>query len=365
MKKIFYFLCISFLLANMLTLNCFCESADIYSEIYSAIPKTQNENSLLEENGINGSDPEYYKNFTFENVLNTITSLFNDRFKAPFSALLFFFAAILIIASFKEFLRDNHYFAVFCSVAVFSSMLIPLFQLFVECKTSAEYASDFMLSFIPAYFGVMLSAGYIGTVTATSPVLMFAANATALFSSHVLLPLMSGYLGITIASSASKEIGIKKLALGINKFAAIIGGVIATLYSGFLSISGTLAASSDTLALKTTRFFIGGVPIVGGAIGDSLLFAKTATETVKTTYGLFGIISVAAYLLPTIISLLFWKLCLFASSAFAGVLGENDLSDFLQNVSSVLSVTIGILLFIALLFIVGLSVLIMIKGGAA
>ena len=135
-------------------------------------------------------------------------------------------------------------------------------------------------------------------------------------------------------------------------------GLVTTLFLGVLSISGTVTSATDSLALKTTRFLVSGVPVVGGAIAESLTATTASIDVLKSGVGAFGILAVVVILLPILITLLLWKAALFLSSFISEVLDVKVISSFLNAVGAVVSVTIGVLIFVGILFIIGLTILI-------
>ena len=215
-----------------------------------------------------------------------------------------------------------------------------------------------MLLFIPTFIGLVISGGMVGTASVSAPMLLFVTNAVAKISTDGFLPLMGGYLSLTISGSLSPVFSLNNLATSIKNAANFIMGICTTLFLGVLSISNTVVGASDSLALKTTRFLINGVPVVGSAIAESLAATTAATDFLKSSVGAWGIVAIAIIVLPILINLLLWKLSLFLSSFVADILDIKNISGFLNAVSAVISVTIGILIFVSMLFIISLAILI-------
>ena len=77
--------------------------------------------------------------------------------------------------------------------------------------------------------------------------------------------------------------------------------------------------------------------------------------------GMFAVVAIAATVLPLVIEMLIWRFMLFALDMIVEVLGIDMKKDVLYAADSVLAVLIGVLLFVAALFIISLGI---IAGGS-
>lgn len=337
-----------------------------YDDLYSALPEVELEDKageIAENYGLDPKNPNWVENLNPKNAFEMIKDFISDGFKTPLTVTLTLIAIMLLVAAFSSFLQSNEYFSRFVNVAAAAVVLLPLFSVLSSVGQTLSSVANFMLSFIPAFMGILLSGGFVGTVSASSPLLLFATNAVAEVSANGFLPLMGSYLSLSICGSISPAFGLSSVANSIKNAANWIMGIFTTLFLGILSVGGAVSASADNLALKTTRFLVNGVPVVGGAIGESLAATRACTELLKSSFGIWGVVGIVLILLPMLLSLLMWKAALFVSSSVSDVFGVDRMSAFLKTVSAVVSVTIGILIFVGMLFIIGLAVLIKVKSG--
>lgn len=329
------------------------------SEMQEAVPKMPHFDGyeILEEYGLVLENEEWVQNLTPKNLFAIFKELVLNGYKEPLTAFLMVTAAVILTAAFSSFLNENQYFFSFLIIVVAASVLLPLFSTLKGAANTLSLVANFMLSFIPIFISIIISSGFVLTASGTSPLLLFVATAVSKISTDGFLPLMGGYLSLTISSSISPNFSLSSFANSIKQAANYIMGFTTTLFLGVLSISGAVTASSDSLALKTTRFLVSGVPIVGGAIAESLTATTASIEVLKSGVGAFGILAVSVILLPTLITLIFWKIALFLTSFISEILDVKTLSSFLKSVGAVVSVTIGVLIFVGLLFIIGLAIL--------
>ena len=325
----------------------------IYEEITDALDENQKE--TLEEYGLLPQDG-FLNNFNFNNLKNMVLSFLKSSYKQPLTVVLSFLSASLIMGAFNEFLKKNEYFYKFINLSAAATLLLPLFSVLKGAYTAICGVSKFMLSFVPTYFATVIAGGNINTAGYISPIMLTVITAISALASNGFLPAMAGYLGLTVAGSFT-NLNLLKIAESIKNAAIYIMGGALTLFSAVLSLGGTVAAAGDNVALKTTKFFISGVPMIGGTLSESLNAVKASAELLKSTVGVFGIVSVGIMLLPLVISLILWKISLFVSSFFAETLGSEILGNFLKTVSFVVSLVLGISVFVGMIFIIGLAIL--------
>lgn len=336
---------------------------EMQTEMIQAVPEIPNFEGfeLLEDYGLILENDNWVQNLTPKNLFEIFKELILNGYKQPLSAFLMITAAILITAAFSSFLNDNQNFLSFLVIAVAATTLLPLFATLQGAANTLSEVANFMLSFVPIFIGIVISSGFVATAGTTSPLLLFVATIVSKISTSTFLPLMGGYLSLTISGSISPIFSLNSLAGSIKNAANYIMGLCTTVFLGVLSISGTVTAAGDSLALKTTRFLVSGVPVVGGAIAESLTATTASIEVLKSGVGAFGILAVVVILLPILVTLLLWKAALFLSSFISEVLDVKVLSSFLNAVGAVVSVTIGVLIFVGILFIIGLTILIRLR----
>ena len=362
-KKIMMFLFVFLSLVFIFVLPVSANTNKHYNELYSSIEDIENieNNEILEKYGITLENENWIENITSKNIFDIFVDLIKDGYKLPLAAFSSSAAVMLITAAFSSFLSKNEYYINFITIAAAATVLIPLFSTLLGAGETLSVVANFMLSFIPIFIGIVISGGFVTTASVTSPILLFVSSAVAKISTDSFLPLMGGYLSLSICSNVSPVLKIGSLATSIKNAANWIMGICTTIFLGVLSLTSTVSASSDSLALKTTRFVINGVPIVGSAISESLGVTTASAEFLKSSVGIWGVLAVVAILLPSLITLLLWKFSLFLSAFTAEILGINNLSEFFKSINAVVSVTVGIIIFVGMLFVIGLAILVGVK----
>ena len=99
------------------------------------------------------------------------------------------------------------------------AVLMPLFSLIQSCSEAVKGISTLMLGFVPVYAGILTVGGQGITASGMSFLLLAAAGAVSNFSSFVIVPLMSCYLGVGLAGSVMPTGGTNRLGESIKKAA--------------------------------------------------------------------------------------------------------------------------------------------------
>ena len=301
-------------------------------------------------------DSGWVSGLTAENIFEEIIGFLKDGMRTPLKCAAGLLALIVLLAAantfegFKPFEEVASY--IFVLVAA-TGVLLPLFSLIENCSSAVKGVGTLMLGFIPIYAGILTVGGQGITASGMSFLLLGAAGAVGNIASFIVVPLMSGYLGVGLVSSVLPVGSANRLGEALKKTAMWILSLSLTLFLGLLSIQTAVNAAADNLGVKTVKFVLGSfVPVAGGALSESL-----TTLLLKSSVGMFGVVGVTVTVLPVIIELLIWRVMLFFLIAAAELFGLQVKTDVLKAADCVISVLIGVLLFVASLFIISLGVI--------
>ena len=135
--------------------------------------------------------------------------------------------------------------------------------------------------------------------------------------------------------------------------------------SGLLSIQTVVASGGDSIAARTTKFFIGSmIPVVGGALSDLFSAAQGCIQLVRGTLGAFGILVTVVTFLPALIQTGTWYFTLYLGGILSQILHLPQITKLLKALSSTLGIIMAVLLYDALLVIISTTLLIVaFRGG--
>ena len=124
--------------------------------------------------------------------------------------------------------------------------------------------------------------------------------ATSLFSGvliglidRLLVPLVYAYVVACTAHAAVGNPGLKKVA-GVLKWVVTRSlTTLLVLFVTYLTVSGTIAGTTDAAAVKAAKMAIStAIPVVGGIISNAAETILVGAGLLKNTVGLFGMLSV-------------------------------------------------------------------------
>ena len=301
-----------------------------------------------------------------KNVFTHILSFLKSGAKGPLAAGSVIVAIILVSSALNGMdIRGASSVATGYAVSLTAAaaVITPIFSVISAGANALKGCAAFMVAFVPVFAVIVASSGAAATSASMSGLLLGACQAVNLIADFVIMPLMGGYLAISIASNVSPLVENSGLASGIKKICYWVMSLLTTVFLGILSIQTAVNASADTLSLKTAKFIIGSsVPMAGTALSEALTTVTASMGMLKTTVGIYGVIACAAVFLPILAELVLWRITFNITATISDLMSVPKISSVLRSADTVLSVLIGIILLTAAMFIISLGV-VLAAGG--
>lgn len=314
------------------------------------------------QNGIDPSDYNWVNNISAENVFKHILNFISSGAKAPLKAGAGIIAIILISAALSSVELKNSAMtaAVYAAAAASAAIIaVPVSSVINTSVNALKGIGVFMLSFIPVFAVIVASSGAAVTAASMSALMLAASETVTYISSFAVLPLMGGYLALSLSSAVSPLIKKSGIAETVKKLAFWIMAFISVIFVGILGIQTAVNAHADTLAFKTAKFIIGSsIPVAGGVLSEAINTLTASMGLLKSSIGIYGVLACAVTLLPLIIELLLWRAVLLISSAVSEIFSLGGIAGLLRSVDSMMSVLIGIILLVGAMFIISLATVI-------
>lgn len=363
MKKFF----VALILIFAFSMPVCAEGTDLFAEQYEisgadrlggSLPDSARE--FFSENGIEPSDPNWVNSLSGENVFRHIWGFVTSGAKTPLKTCAAVIGIILITAALtamneKEGIMPT---AVYASVLASAAVIaVPVFSAVTAAVNAMKGCAAFMLSFIPVFAAVVAASGKAVTAASMSTLLLLSAQAVSYISNFVVIPLMGGYLAVSISSSVSPLVSRSGIAESIKKIAFWILSLITTLFLGILSIQTAVNSAADTLSVRTAKFILGtSVPIAGTALSEAVSTVTASLSLLKSSVGIYGVVAASAIFLPITAELVLWRLMLMLTSSISQIFSLVRISSVLKAVDTMLSLLIGTVLLTAAMFIISLAV---------
>ena len=318
-----------------------------------------------------GGMADMVDSFTPQTFLEKVWNSFQENLRAPVR-LLVSLAGVLVLCALLDSFGSSFssggvetVFGVVVTVFISSIIINPLVGCIVEAREVIRDFGTFILAFIPAFAGVVTASGQPMTGAAYNLFLFWMCQVTAQLVTAVFLPLLCAYLALSVISVVCPKLGLDGLISGIKSFVTWSLGLILTVFIGLLSIQTVVASGGDSIAARTTKFFIGSmIPVVGGALSDLFAAAQGCIQLVKGTLGAFGIVVTALTFLPVLARCGVWYLTISLGGVVSELFSLTQITQLLKSLSSTIGIIMAVLLYDALLVIISTTLLIVtFRGG--
>jgi stage III sporulation protein AE len=309
---------------------------------------------------------------TFSGVMSEIWELLKKEITRPVR-LLVSLVGVIVLCSAANALRDSSGSKGTASVQAFEMagvlagagiMSAEIASIVIRTTQTLTAAGAFMLTFIPILAGIMAIMGHIASANLFNSAVVIAAQLFSQIMVTTLMPLSAAILGVSIAGAVNPDLKTDKLAEAVKKIVLWVLGFSATIFSGLLGLQSLITGNADSVAMKAVKFTVsGGVPFIGGAVGDALGVARGSIAVLQSTTGAVGIIAVMAVCLPSLLSIICFRLALALATGVSGLFGANRLETLLKSGENVLSVILAMLVCFMLIMLVSIALMIRIGSG--
>lgn len=317
----------------------------------------------LEELGVDSESGEGIADVSLKSVFKFLFSLVTDKTKRISGVLVIVTAVIIINSIFSSFIGENtsartaiNYISVLCIV---TAIIVPLKELIVNTGAVIKTAAIFTDSYIPVLGAIIAASGNIKLAfTYNSFAIALSAFITEI-ADNFFIPVVNMLFAFNILTSFTFESYKHKIIKSVKRLIIIILSLISTIYTGLLTTQSILAVSSDSLTVRGIRFFSGTfIPVVGAGVSESVASVMSSLSVMKNTAGVIVIAIILLIFLPIIIELLIWYFALQFCSIAADLFGNNDISEMIEELSSVVSLINIILFYITFVLIISTGIII-------
>lgn len=333
-----------------------------YADDTEVILKQSGADALVDENS--PSTAEGFK-------LKTI-SILKDSLQAALGSLLSAFSKIctclLLIAvmnSFKSIQADSSLDSAFdfLSAAVLTCVSFPvLLSVFNSARTAIENLSLFGSALMPIMASLYALGGNTATAVTANSSFAVLLTVTEIISSKVLIPFLQLGFGFTLAGALPSSERLGSITSFIKNALCILIAFIFSLIGFIFYFQSSITAVADNYAYRGLKFASATfIPIIGNMLGESARTVFGAVSVVKSSTGAVGVATMLAYILPSVIMTVLYKLMFLLCSALARLAGLEKESRFFAEMNALLSVVMALLIGCSALFVVLIAVFI--KSG--
>ena len=369
MKKIYIFLCvIIFLFVFSLTVLAGDGDIDSYKDDFSFDEMIASLDSsvveVLNEIGVTEISYESIFGVTPKKIFDSLYEICKSSLKEPLKCFLTITGIMALMSLVTNISRSPETVTLIGSSCVACFLLVPVVSLITRSFSVLETLSVFTTSFAGVFCAVTSASG--GVVQGTSFLgLNVALNSLiSVILSSLAEPLCNVMCSLSFLSCFNIKTFSERMSDLIKKVYVFILGALTTVFSGISGIKSILGSSADTVATKGVKFLVGrSIPFVGGVVSESYQSVMASLSLIKSTVGVFGILTVVIIVCPIIIELFIWCFVLSFMSTMGDVLGSFKIQNLILIFKDVLILLIATIVFSSVLFIISCGFMLVFKNG--
>lgn len=299
-----------------------------------------------------------------KSVADSLLNLFFLAFKKSLPSLagLFAVGVLLSLAKSMELLHGRIEEAALLGgrLAIGVLLLSSCLSFITGAKEAVTAASRFAEAVMPPLVTLLVSCGAVGTAAQVTPSFTLLSSVMMSAVVNLLFPILLAALVISVLHSVLPQSRLGGLAGFFKSGASWLLGGLFTVFAGILSVQGLTGGLKDSASLRSVRYALStSVPVIGGAVGESLSALLVSAGTLKGAVGITGILVIAGILIVPLLNLIAYLLSLrLLAACMAPFAGEDVLTpikgvcDCLRLIAATL-VGIGVLWFLFLGILVG------------
>lgn len=319
--------------------------------------------SSLNEAGINS--PMLDENVSFDKILKATSNMLKDKIYAPIKAVLAILVIVILARLAQSFENDemSRTVSLISSVVSAGVIIVPIIGLISSLKTVISAASAFLLASSPVYAGILIAGGKITTGSSYGTITIAAGNAIPVLANVVIIPLLNMFMAISLVSAVS-EMKLDKLGGSMYKFSKWVLVSVVSIFAGAVSLQTLISSNIDGLSAKAVKMVASSaIPVVGGAISDTISVVSGSIDMVKSGAGAFGILASLMIFLPLLLEMILWSLTAGIGEITADLFECGQISKLISACGSVIKMTMAVLISTAAVCIICSSIIITVRSG--
>lgn len=311
--------------------------------------------------------PENPRVFSFGEALKGAWELLKSKAAMPLRMLCGLCGVVLFCALAESLSEAGNLKAALSIVGVLCGAGIAaaaMYELLQDSLTAISAAANFMLVFIPVLTGISAALGATLTAASVNSAILGCTQLFSQLAANFLAPFCGAILGVSTAGAVNPQFKLDKLGEVIKKLVVWGLSLVMTIFMGVLSLQTAVSAASDNAAIKAAKFVVSqGVPLVGGTVSDAVNTLQSGIIILKSSVGVYGIIAVAAVIVPVLASLLCYKAAALAAEGLAEVFGLKELAALFKSFGAVVTIITAIVICVLLINTIAGAIVLRMTGN--
>lgn len=226
--------------------------------------------------------------------------------------------------------------------AVTVLLLEPSNVLIEQGVETIQSLSEYGKLLLPVMTGALAAQGGGGTATALYSVCALFDSVLSSAISGVLVPLLYLFLGLSISFAATGQVLLGKARELLKWLMQWTLKIALYLFTGFLTVTGVVCGAADAAAIKAAKLTISGVvPVVGGILSDASEAVLVGAGVVRSSVGVYGLITLAALFLSPFVKMGAQYLLLKAVGGICVSFSKEGAGSLVQDFSTAMGLVLG------------------------
>ncbi len=246
----------------------------------------------------------------------------------------------------------------FCSSgALISVVIYTQYEHFERLENFFDELGGMMSGMIPVTASIWAMGGNVSTASAGSASFGVILAVSEALCSNTVIPICCILTVFGFCDSLNDEIKMGRVVGAVKKIYVFVLGMVMTVLLSSLGAQTALASSADTTAARTARLVSGSViPVVGGSVGETFRTVSAGVGYLKSIFGIGAIIMIVLLMLPVMVSVLLTRFVFLLCAGFADMLGCANEARMLDNLGEIYGLMLGVVVCVAVIFILALYI---------
>ena len=245
----------------------------------------------------------------------------------------------------------------YAAVAIVSILSVRIFSYTVSI---AEETIDSLFIFISSLMMPLATVSSVGAAAKGSAAgIIFVAMQVFI---HICKSLILPLICVITVFSVTDKVGQRPFLFGITNILKTVlkwgTGFMIMIYTVVVGLQTQAAATLDNLAGKSIKYAVGTfVPVVGGALSDTLETVIASAKTMSGALGISGVLGVLYICAVPLVNICSISLSFKLASAIISVTSEKKISSVVEEFAQSISRVSVVLLSVSVMFIISLSMI--------
>jgi len=347
---------------DKIKLNDFLENIKQYSNEY--FPELANKQYL--EELLNGKVANEDSGI-IEKIIKVLTGEFKNNI-----SLIFKIIGIAILCSILKSIQSSFSEKGIGEVAFYTcylmivTLIITSFTNIVTlCGETVDKLSDFMNMVVPLIFTLITITGNITAISFMQPVIIGMITVITFLLNKFIIPIIYVATVINIVTNISSYIKLDKLSNVLKKSSLWLMELCLIIFTGILSIEGSLAASVGGMTSKIAKNVVSSsIPVVGKILGDTVDSVLGGVAITKNAIGVIGVIAILAITVGPLIKSLIIMMIFNLSTALIEPIADSRIYKCMNGISESLKIIVGILAIVIFIFLIAITMMLKVSNSA-